>query len=115
MNITIGRLPEDPSIQTAIQPEDGSWQVLVDKEGIPHFYVRVHIEAGPDTGGKPTTGMFCIEDMLPEGETIRGLMEGAFGGALTPEEQAAAAEDFARSRAETGIPCPRYHLLKRRT
>jgi len=111
MNITIGRLESDPSAQMVIQPEDGRWQVVVDKDGYPHLYVEVNVEAGEDTGGKPVKGMFCIEDMLPCEDgvqtTIRDLMEGSFGGECTPEEKARAAEEFARGRAETGIPCPR--------
>ncbi len=105
MNISIGRLPEDPQAQMVIRPDDERWQLIVDKDGFPHLYVRVKADA---EGGAPAcTGLLCIEDLLDEGTTIRDLMEGSFQGRLTPEEEVRAAAEFAASRAETGIPCPR--------
>lgn len=114
MNITIGRpSPEQhPNAQAIIQPEDGRWQVVVDAEGFPHFYIEVPVSAGADTGGKTVKGMLCIEDMLlpyDDGSqpTIRELMsEGQFEGELPEAEKAEAAADWERRRAEGRIPCP---------
>jgi hypothetical protein len=106
LNITIGRFKEDPEAHGVIRPEDDSWQLVIDKEDVPHLYVKVALEGA--AGAAPTMGMLCIEDMLPKGLTIKSLMrEGAFGGLLAPEEEAEAAAEYAASRAETGIPCPR--------
>lgn len=109
MNITIGRLDSDPTAQMVIQPEDRRWQVVVDKDGYPHLFVEVNVGAGPDTGGKPCKGMFCVEDVLPDGAKIRDLMgEGTFEDPVTePAEIAAADEAFIKERAESQIPCPR--------
>lgn len=114
MNITIGRpSPEQhPNAQAIIQPEDGRWQVVVDADGFPHFYIEVLVSASADTGGKASKGMLCLEDILlpyDDGSmpTIRELMaEGEFEGELTEEEKAQAAEAYVRRRQEGRIPCP---------
>jgi hypothetical protein len=101
-NISIGRLTEDPTAQGVIRPEDGSWQLVIDKEGYPHLYVRVKCDEGH-------TGMLCIEDMMiGEGEvTIPDLMQSTFGGDLTGEEEAEAFKEHMERIARTKRPCPR--------
>jgi hypothetical protein len=104
-NIIIGRYDQDPEAQGVIRPENGRWQLVLDKDGYPHLFVEVNVE-GDD--GQPTKGMFCIEDMLPEKMSVRDLMDGgAFGGTLTPEEEKKAEEAFLKDREERHIPCPR--------
>ena len=90
-NISIGRYPEDPQSQGVIKPEDGRWQLVLDREGYPHLYVQINTT---DDAGKPIKGMLALEDMLPEKLTVKDLMEGEFGGRLTPEEEARAYEEF---------------------
>jgi hypothetical protein len=103
-NITIGRYDNDPEAQGCIKPEDGRWQLVIDKDGYPHLYVESTIE---EEGGSKVKGMFLLEDMLPDDMTVKDIMEGAFGGKLSPEEEAEAKLEFERSRAASGIPCPR--------
>lgn len=99
-NITIGRFDQDPEAQGCIRPEDGRWQLVIDRDGYPHLYVQVRIEDGQ--------GLFLLEDMLPKGLNVRELMDGGcFEGKLSPEEEALAAEEFARNREANPIPCPR--------
>ena len=103
-SISVGRYNADPEAQGLIKPEDGSWQLVIDRDGYPHLYVQVNVTHE----GTLKRGLLCIDDMLPEGLSIRGLMsEGEFGGELTPEEEARAVEEYNRTRAESGIPCPR--------
>ena len=104
-NIIIGRLENDDQAQGVVRPQDGSWQLVIDKEGYPHLYVRVKDEDG-------LVGMFCVEDMFigKDGDdtiTIKDLMTSTFGGKLSPEEEAKAIEEYNTSREKTGIPCPR--------
>ena len=103
LNITIGRFDADPQAQGVVRPEDGSWQVVIDKDGFPHFYIKVKCE---DTGH---TGMLCLEDMLDgEGDvTIRDLMTSTFGGHLSGEEEAEALREYMERKERTGVPCPR--------
>lgn len=98
-NITIGRYEADPEAQGVIKPEDGRWQLVIDKDGYPHLYVQVKAT-------DKDTGMLAIEDMLIEKLTIRDLMDGGeFGGELSPEEEA---EYLASDEWKTrNIPCPR--------
>lgn len=101
-DIKIGRYDQDPTAQGVIRPEDDSWQLVIDKDGYPHLYVRVKDEEG-------VTGMLCIEDMLiGEGDvTIPDIMKGSFGGKLPPEEEEAAHREYMARKERTGIPCPR--------
>ena len=95
-NIIVGRYDADPEAQGVIKPEDGRWQLVIDKDGFPHLYVEVQVEEG-------VPGMLAVEDMLIEKLTVRDLMDGVFGGKLSPEEERAALEEY-QGRA---IPCPR--------
>jgi len=102
--ITIGRF-QDSDAQGVIRPEDDSWQLVIDADGYPHLYVRVKLAS---VAGEPTTGMFCVEDMLPPEMNIRELMSGGeFGGELAPEEEDAAHAAYLAERELSRIPCPR--------
>lgn len=99
-NIVIGRYAADPQAQGSVQDEEGRWQVVIDKDGFPHFYVRIQIE-----GGK--TGMLCLDDVLPEGMDTRALMCSEFGGELDGDELAAAEREYEARREAVPVPCPR--------
>lgn len=104
-NIAIARLPEDPEAQGVIRAADGSWQVVVDKDGVPHLYVECQVETDD---GKPVTGLFCVEDLMPDDMKIRDIMKGGtFGGKLSPEEEAAAVAEIEADRKAHPIPCPK--------
>lgn len=106
-NIHIKRFTKDPSAQGCIEPEDRSWQLVIDAKGFPHLYVRVKLADEGDTGGV-THGFLALDDMLPEGTTVEDIMTSEFGGKLTPEEEA---EEHAKymTDIEAGKrpPCPR--------
>ena len=104
-NITIGRYAKDPEAQGAIRPEDGRWQLALDKDGHPHLYVQVQIE---DSNGEIIPGLFAVEDMLPDKMTVRDLMDGGtFSGALPPEEEEQAHQALLWDRETRGIPFPK--------
>lgn len=105
-NITIGRYDRDPEAQGVIMPADGSWQLVLDKDGFPHLYIRCQLEVEKE--GDPTSGLLCLEDMLaPPGTTIPDLMKSKFGGFLSEDEEAEAHKEFLARKEATGIPCPR--------
>lgn len=107
-SITIGRYEQDPEAQGCIRPEDGRWQLVIDRDGYPHLYVEVNVEAGPDTDGKPAKGLLLVSDLFGEGVgTIREIMEGTFGGHLLPEDQEVAHRELISIRAAHPVPCPR--------
>lgn len=104
-SITIGRYDSDPEAQGVIKPEDGRWQLVIDKDGFPHLYVEVDVE---DDDGQVVKGMFNIDDMLHGFTTVREIMEGGtFGGKLSPEDEAEAFAEFQERKAKHAIPCPR--------
>jgi hypothetical protein len=103
-NITIGRFHEDPEAQGVVRPADDSWQLVIDKDGFPHLYLRVKLDPKP---GEPDTGLLCVEDLLPAGGKIRDLMQGSYGGEISPEEEEAARAEFLAERETSGIPCPK--------
>lgn len=103
-DIKIGRFTKDPEAQGVVRPDDGSWQLVIDKDGFPHLYLRVKLD---HEAGEPETGLLCVEDLLPEHSKIRDLMSSSFGGKLTPEEEQAAHDALATDREGSGIPCPR--------
>lgn len=106
-NITIGRFDQDPEAQGVIKPADGRWQLVLDKDGYPHLYIECHFK---DDDGKRVTGLFPIEEMLPEGVSIRDMMdgEGEFGDKLPPEQEQEAYEAWLARKKETGLPCPKF-------
>lgn len=99
-NIAVERLPEDPEAQGVIRAQDGSWQLVIDKGGIPHLWVRVETEDG-------IVGKACVEHFMHEGMSVEVLMKSKFGGELAPEELAEAEKEWAERDAENHIPCPR--------
>lgn len=104
-NITIGRYDKDPEAQGVIEPADKSWQLVLDKDGFPHLYIRCQIEDIGD--GKPGCGMICVEHFMQPETSIRDLMQSVFSGKLTPDEEKAAAVEFVDYNERHGIPCPR--------
>lgn len=101
-NITIGRLKEGDA-QGVIKAEDGSWQLVVDLEGVPHLYVRVKIRQDDEL----VDGMFALDDMLPKGLTVKGLMrDGEFGGEPDGTDEELQAW-YDQHRADAPVPCPR--------
>lgn len=98
-DITIGRFDKDPEAQGVIRPKDGSWQLVIDKDGYPHLYIRCGLE------GHPSGGLLCLEDMTVDGVTIPELMKSTFGGQLSPEEEAKAIEEHLARVGDR--PCPR--------
>lgn len=92
--ITIGRLKEDPEVQGVVRPEDNSWQLVIDKEGFPHLWVRTNVELEK---GKMGQGMMDIDDVLPEGMTIKELMQSSFHEPCEPPEGSG-----------EGGPCPKF-------
>lgn len=104
-NIHIKRFAKDPTAQGCLEPEDRSWQLVIDAKGFPHLYVRVKLE---EENGTSSHGMLALDDMLPEGTTVEDLMTGEFGGKLTPEEDAV---EYAKYTADVEAgrrpPCPR--------
>lgn len=104
-NITVGRFDQDPSAQGVVRPEDGSWQLVVDKNGFPHLYVRCQLE--DDGTGKAGAGMLCIEDLFEDDLTIPDIMKSTFGGKLSEDEERTAFQAYSARKERTGIPCPR--------
>lgn len=105
-DIRIGRFEDDPQAQGVIRPEDGRWQLVLDKDGYPHLYVQVSIDQ--DENGNVVKGMLALDDMLPKELSIRDIMDGGvFGGRLAPEEEEKAHEEYLADREVRQIPCPR--------
>lgn len=104
-NITIGRFEQDPQAQGVIRPQDGRWQLVLDKDGYPHLYLQVNVK---DDEGNSTKGMLALDDLIPKPMTIRDIMDGGeFGGKLAPEEEEAAYQEFLADREKNPVPCPR--------
>jgi hypothetical protein len=99
-NITIGRLADDPEAQGVIRPADDSWQLVIDKEGIPHLWVRTKSAEGD--------GMIAVDLFLVEDVTVKALMLSEFGGELTdPAEIAEAEQTWAAEKDRHGLPEPK--------
>lgn len=100
-NITVGRLPEDPEAQGVIRPADDSWQLVIDKEGFPHLWLRVKGEDGE-------TGMIALDQFLQDDCSVKAIMLSTFGGGLTDESAIAEAEAYWKSaKDKLGLPCPK--------
>lgn len=90
--VLIERFENDPNGDVGrVADEDGAWEVIVDADGVPHFYVETNVERDD---GTVTKGMFDLEDMLWHGMTIADLMLSTFGGKLDPEEEEEALEEW---------------------
>jgi hypothetical protein len=99
-SIHVKRYENDPELQGCIEPEDRRWQLLIDKEGVPHLVVQTNVEMDD---GQVTHGYFAIDDILPPDVTVSDIMKSTFGGRLSPEEEAKLIDEDFRSKA----PCPR--------
>lgn len=88
-NISIKRI-DCPEHQGVIEPADGSWKVLINKDGLPQTMVRVKYEADD---GSVQDGWLDVQD-IPEGVSVHEVMEGVFGGKLSPEEEVEAAREY---------------------
>jgi hypothetical protein len=99
LNIKVTRFKDDPTAQGVIRPADDSWQLVIDKDGYPHFYIRCRLENG--------VGMLCLEDMFEPSITIPELMQSTFGGVLPPEDAEVAYKEHMERIARTNRPCPR--------
>lgn len=99
-NIVIGRYADDPQALGSVRDENGRWQVVIDKDGFPHFYVRVKTDSGE-------TGLLCLDDVLPDGMDTRALMSSEFGGELEGEQLAEAIAEYEARREAAPVPCPR--------
>lgn len=97
-NITVGRLGPDADAQGVIKPSDGSWQLVIDKDGVPHLWLSTLVE---DDDGRTVTGMVPLDLFLAEGATVANIMGSVFRGAPSAEE-AAIAEDIGKH----GLSCP---------
>ena len=90
--IIIERFENDPNGDLGcVSAEGGTWEVIVDKDGIPHFYVETNVERGDGTVDK---AMFDVEDLMHDGMTIADIMLSTFGGKLDPEEEEEACEEW---------------------
>ena len=102
-NITIGRFEADDTAQGAITPGDKSWQLVIDKDGFPHLYVRAPLTID----GEKTSGMVLLDEFLQDGVTVRELMESEFGEPIPEDQLDAAYAECMERRGALGVPCPR--------
>jgi hypothetical protein len=100
-NITVGRLPQDPEAQGVIRPADNSWQLVIDKDGFPHLWLRVKGQDGE-------TGMVPLDMFLQEDCSVKDIMMSEFGGEITDESEIGEALlDWESAKERLGIPCPK--------
>lgn len=105
-NIAVQRLPEDPECQGVVRAQDGSWQVVIDKDGFPHLWIRVKGEPGKD--GKPVSGLIPLDMFFADGVSVKDLMLSEFGGEITDESELAQANaEWLEIKERLGIPCPK--------
>lgn len=103
--VLIERYDDDPEALGRVYAESGRWELIIDKENVPHLYVQCNVEADD---GEVVKGMLCIDDMLPGDMSLQDIMQSTFGGKLSPEEEAEAAKEWNERHSEAGIPCPRH-------
>jgi hypothetical protein len=102
-NITIGRFEADDTAQGAVTPGDKSWQLVIDKDGYPHLYVRTPLTLN----GEKTSGMVLLDEFLPEGVTVRSLMQNEYGEPIPEDQLDEAYAECMERRGELGVSCPR--------
>jgi len=96
--IKVYRYPSHPNgHQGYIEPESKTWRLVIDAEGLPHFFVTVIDEV---TGSR---GVLNIDFMLESEGGLRSLVGAVFSGELTPEEEA---EAHAEYMASAHLACP---------
>lgn len=85
-NIRINRCTGEQAkqYQGYIAPEDGTWRLFVDHEGIPHLLIQANIES--DDKKSVIKGMLNIDAMLPKDMKIKDLMLSTFGGHVDESE-----------------------------
>ena len=90
-NIKIVRCTDEEAkqYQGYVAPEDNSWRLFVDHEGIPHLLLRTNVEM---EDGTVQHGMVNIECFMHEDMKIKDLMLSTFGG--EPEEGTVDEADF---------------------
>lgn len=103
--VLIERYEDDPEALGRVYAESGRWELIIDRENVPHLYVQTNVELDD---GEVINGMFCIEDMLPEDFSIQDIMQSTFGGKCSPEDEAAAVAEWNERHTASGIPCPRH-------
>ncbi len=111
-NIKVKHYSNDSEVLCAIEPDDKTWQVTVDKEGVPHLYVRMKLLASESDEEFP--GMFCLDYLLPEGTTMKELVQdGYMTDPVPPEEEEAVYAEYLKD-CEAGKlpPCPRVDMLR---
>lgn len=87
--------------QGYVEPEDGTWRLFVDHEGIPHLLIQTTVES--DDGKTTHKGMISVDNLLPEGTTIKDVMNSTFGGAV--EDSEVSAEEFTAAELDFGPNC----------
>lgn len=110
--IIIERFENDPNGDLgSVAAESGRWEVIVDGDNIPHFYVETNVEREDGTVDK---AMFDVEDMMHDGMTVADIMLSTFGGKLNPEEEEEAHEEWQgiMDKRRNGPRAPRH--LKRK-
>lgn len=84
-NIRIVRCTGDEAkqYQGYVEPEDKTWRLFVDHEGIPHLLVETSYEA--DEGGI-LKGMISLDAVLPKDLRIKDLMRSTLAGKADPSD-----------------------------
>ena len=101
-NIAVQRLAEDPEAQGVIRAQDDSWQLVIDKEGFPHLWVRARLVDSTETG------MVAIETFLhPDFGGIKDIMLSEFGGEVAEEDMPAAEAEWEADRKRLSLPNPK--------
>ena len=78
-NIEIVRYTDHPEgHQGVVEPTDKAWQLVIDKDGLPHFFV-----AGTYDGGK--VAMMDIDTLLPGDLTIASFVGADYSGDVDDE------------------------------
>jgi len=107
LNIHVKRIHDDKTCQGVIEPEDRSWQLQIDAEGLPHLLIGVKAES--DEPGKILHGYMDIDTLLPADGKIADLMKSVFTGIPTQEEM----EEMKREYAKDPGRCPRFEEYKK--
>lgn len=102
-NIHIRRPKGNPDLAAAIEPEDRSWLLAVDQDGVPHLWLRTSLGTGED--GQVQHGYLNVEDVLPEEMCFKDLMRSEFTEPCTEAEADAAMAELERRRETRGGPC----------
>ena len=84
-DIQIRRFRNDErGYQGCIEPASGKWQLCLDKEGLPHLFLRVWMDEA-----KTESGWLCVDDLLPDELEPAGMIDGIAGPPASDEEASA--------------------------